>query len=168
MSDSTHFDRLGLPPTFALDPADVERNYLARSRELHPDYHQSASSAEQRASLELSASLNEAYAILRQPFRRAEYLLALHGGPTAAEHKTLPAGFLEEMLDLRMEIEGLRESSDSAGRSALEKQLTDRRAALVSELERSFAAGSPSLPRIRETLNAAKYIDGLLRDLRAD
>ena len=35
----THFDRLGLPRRFALDGAAVERQYLARSRAVHPDYH---------------------------------------------------------------------------------------------------------------------------------
>ena len=34
----THFERLGLPRRFRLDAAELERNYLARSREVHPDF----------------------------------------------------------------------------------------------------------------------------------
>src|SRR5438309_1471764 len=105
----THFERLGLPRRFDLDVAEIERNYLARSREMHPDFHQQSSTAQQRVSMEMSAALNDAYATLKQPFRRAEYLLALEGGPTAAEHKAMAPAFLEEMLELRMEIEELRE-----------------------------------------------------------
>src|SRR5919108_5265898 len=114
-----HFQRLGLPRRFSLDAAALEREYLARSRALHPDYHQLGSSAEQAASVELSAALNEAYTTLKDPFKRAEYLLRLEGGPSASELKDMPPEFLEEMLDLRMEIAGL--APDSPAAQALEK-----------------------------------------------
>jgi molecular chaperone HscB len=180
VSGSTHFERLGLPRRFGLDAAEVERNYLARSRELHPDYHQLSATAEQRASMELTAALNEAYATLRQPFRRAEYLLALEGGPTAAEHKEMAPAFLEEMLELRMEIEELREAgdADSPARAAMARQLTERTVLLQSDLLTTFhklealppgdTGRKPPLIRIRQVLNSARYIEGLLRDLRAD
>src|SRR3954468_3577101 len=108
--DLDHFARLGLPRRFCFDARELERQYLARSRDLHPDFHQMGSSAEQSASLDLSARLNEANAILRDPFQRAEYLLTLEGAPTASELKEMPAEFLEEVLELRMEIEELRET----------------------------------------------------------
>src|SRR5262249_2099617 len=106
-----HFDRLGLPRRFSLDGAAIERAYLARSRALHPDYHQLGSSAEQAASVELSAALNEAYGTLKDEYKRAEYLQRLEGGPTAAELKDVPPEFLEEMLEMRMEIAGLKPES---------------------------------------------------------
>src|SRR5947209_18111487 len=108
--DVDHFERLGLPRRFGLDPAEVERRYLAHSREVHPDFHRLGSSGQQRASLEAASAVNEAYATLRDPFRRAEYLLQLLGGPGATESKEMPAAFLEEMLELRMAIEELREA----------------------------------------------------------
>ena len=175
----THFERLGVPRRFDLDTAEIERNYLARSRELHPDYHQQSSTAQQRVSMEMTAALNEAYATLKQPFRRAEYLLSLEGGPTAAEHKEMAPAFLEEMLELRMEIEVLREGPpDSTGRREMEKQLRRRTDALIGDLRERFAAldawppgdtkRRPMLIPMRQVLNAAKYVQGLLRDLRAD
>jgi molecular chaperone HscB len=176
----THFERLGLAQRFALDAQEVERNYLARSRQSHPDFNRMASAAQQRDSLEQSAAINEAYATLREPFRRAEYLLKLQGGPSAVEHKEMAPAFLEEMLDLRMEIEELRESSgrDSLGAAAMERQLVARRDKLIDDLACIFAhvealpaetkeRSGPWL-QVRQTLNAAKYIQGLLRDLRAD
>jgi molecular chaperone HscB len=180
MADVTHFERLGLPRRFALDAAQIEQNYLARSRESHPDFHQLAAAAEQRASLELTAALNEAYSTLRQPFRRAEYLLMLEGGPTAAEYKEMSPEFLEEMLELRMEIEELREAgtADSPARVTMAGQLAQRTGKLETSLAAKFAemealpAGDarrkPLLVEIRRLLNAAKYLEGLLRDLRAD
>src|SRR5258708_13361349 len=103
-----HFQRLGLPRRFSLDAAELEREYLARSREAHPDNFQLGGPLEQRASLEMSAALNEAYATLRDPFRRAEYLLQLEGGPSASEMKEMSAQFLEQMLELRMPIQQIK------------------------------------------------------------
>jgi molecular chaperone HscB len=180
VSSPTHFDRLGIPRRFAVDPAELERQYLARSRELHPDFHQQAGGAQQRASIELTAALNEAYATLKEPFRRAEYLVQLEGGPSAAAHKDMAPAFLEEMLDLRMEIEELREAGDpeSPGMKAMEARLEKQAGGLITDVARRFAqyeklAADDSgrrgaLVQIRQTLNAAKYIQGLLRDLRAD
>jgi len=176
----THFERLGLPVRFDVDPAEVERGYLARSRALHPDFHGQTTDAEQRASLEMTAALNESYAVLRDPFRRAEYLLSLSGGPSAAEFKEMAPAFLEEMLDLRLEIEELRQAggADSPGRLEMEARLTRRNIALLDDLSRHFvrlaklgpddAQRRSVLLDVRRTLNAAKYIQGLLRDLRAD
>lgn len=178
MSELTHFERLGLSRRFAIDLAELERNYLGRSRESHPDYHHLAAAAEQRASMETTAALNEAYATLRAPFRRAEYLLALEGGPSAADHKAMEAAFLEEMLELRMEIEDLRESSsvDSPSRATMARQLTERTGRLQLDLAEQFerlehaadAARGTILLSVRQLLNAARYLEGLLRDLRAD
>jgi molecular chaperone HscB len=168
-----HFEVLGLPRRFTLESALVERNYLARSRELHPDFHQLAASSQQRASLEMTAVLNEAYSTLRDPFKRAEYLLALEGGPSASEHKQMPPDFLEEMLELRMQIEELREGGNPDALTTMERQLRERRGKLVEQLASRFAEherkpDSELLVQIRQLLNTAKYIQGQLRDLRAD
>src|SRR5205085_2753880 len=148
-----HFERLGLPRSFSLDAAAVEREYLARSRQLHPDYHQLGSTAEQAASVELTAALNEAYTTLKDPFRRAEYLLKLDGGPSASEQKDMPAEFLEEMLELRMEISDL--TPDSAAAIAMEKRLVNRRDELLKRVGELLEGPSPMrLTESRRLLNA--------------
>ena|SRR5579883_383050 len=173
---TNYFERLGLPRRFSVDPAVVEREYLARSRELHPDFHHAGGSAEQRASLELTAALNEAYVTLRDPFRRAEYLLSLLGGPTAREEKNLDQVFLMEMMDLRERIEEAKGSGQ--GLAAIEDDLSARLAGLADRLADEFA-GLEALPesaperagrlvRVRRHLNAAKTLQSLLRDVQAD
>src|SRR5262245_27356945 len=159
-----------MPRRFSLDGAAIEREYLARSRALHPDYHQFGSSAEQAASVELSAALNEAYGTLKDEYNRAEYLHRLEGGPSASELKDVPPEFLEEMLELRMEIAGLEPDTPRA--EALEKQFTDRRHAILTEvgnlLEGLTAENQANrLADARRLLNGAKYVQNLLRDLRA-
>ena len=161
-----HFERLGLPRRFPIVLANLEREYLARSRALHPDFHQMGGSAEQAASTALSAGLNEAYSTLKDPFRRAEYLLRLDGGPSATELKDVPTEFLEEMLELRMEIAELTPESPQA--IAMEKQLGERRNALLSRVGSLLDGVTPNrLPDARRLLNATKYVNNLIRDLRA-
>ncbi len=171
------FRRLGLPRRFVLDAGELERAYLAHSRAVHPDYHLAGASADLGASLELSAAVNEAYNTLRDPFARAEHLLALEGGPSAAEQKQVPPAFLAEMLDLREQLETAR----AAGGGRLDALAADfdRRAtgflntvsALFGRYEAS-ATNSPDranlLKDVRASLNAAKYVRGLIRDLRSD
>jgi molecular chaperone HscB len=172
-----HFDRLGMPRRFALDPAAVERAYVARSRAVHPDYHLSGPSADLAASLELSAALNEAYNTLRDPFTRAEYLLTLEGGPTAAEHKQMPPAFLAEMLELREQVEEARAGCPDDA-AVLADDFGRRYDGLLAAIGERFAeferlsAGDPARPRllaeVRGLLNAAKFVRGLNRDLHAD
>jgi molecular chaperone HscB len=171
-----HFQRLGLPRRFSVDDAALERAYLALSRTIHPDYHLTGSDAELSASLELSAALNEAYNTLRDPFVRADYLLNLEGGPSASEHKQLPANFLAEMLEAREEVELARGVVERVAK--LDEDFSKRYAAIMDQAGKAFARYE-SLPpdepqrvnlrtQIRGLLNAAKYVRGLLRDLHAD
>lgn len=176
-SDLSHFDRLGLPKRYEVDPRELDRKYLAWSRELHPDYFQTKSATEQSASLSLSASLNDAYATLKDPFRRAEYLLHLLGGPTASENREMPGGFLEHVLELRMEIEERSEdcAGNEEGAASLRRRIEAERrqamsaaAARFAEIEANADGPDPvQLSSIRESLNTVKYYDGLLRELES-
>lgn len=171
-----YFHRLGLPRRFVVDAAELERAYLTRSRAVHPDYHLAGSSADLNASLELSSALNEAYNNLRDPFLRAEHLLALEGGPSAAEHKQVPPAFLAEMLEAREELEAAKSSPAELER--LERAFGARFDEVLGEVAVQFdrlATHQPNSPervnllvRVRGLLNAARYVRGLIRDLNSE
>jgi molecular chaperone HscB len=170
-----HFTLLGVPRQYALDPRELEQAYLRCSRAVHPDYHTTTSPAEQAASLELCAALNTAYATLRDPFRRAEYLLTLYGGPSAEEHRQMPPEFLAEMLECREQLEEAHHDPQAlAGWEADFQRRLDQLCAQLAvqfaELEKISVDDPRHLDirrRIRMLLNAARYIQGLLRDLHA-
>src|SRR5262245_15266467 len=152
------FERLGLPRRFSVDPAAVEREYLARSREIHPDYHAAADAAGRKSSLEDTAALNEAYVTLTDPFRRAEYLLRLLNGPA---DKTQDQSFLMEMMETRERIDEARAGGESL--AGFDRDLKALLAALAAGFEAKFAAAD--LAGVRKDLNAAKTLQSLLRDL---
>lgn len=158
MTDS--FERLGLPRRFSVDAGELERAYLAHSRAAHPDFHALSGDGQLAASETHAAAVNEAYTTLKDPFRRAEHLLALLGGPTASDMKDIPPAFLMEMMEVREAIE----AADAAGKERLEADIRARYAAVFSGIDGLFAKSD--LTGVRKELNAAKYLKGLLRDLR--
>lgn len=174
MQDAFH--RLGLPRRFVLDASELERAYLAHSRAVHPDFHLAGASAALDVSLELSATVNEAYNTLRDPFTRAEHLLALEGGPSASEQRQMPPAFLAEMLDAREAIEQARGKPAEVER--LGRAFANRFDTLMSDVGGLFrtleklpadaAERTEFLLRTRGLLNAAKYVRGLIHDLNAD
>lgn len=179
--ETSHFDRLGLPEQFDVDLELAEERFVELSRQLHPDYHGHANSEQQALSLEHSARLNEAIAVIRDPFKRAAYLLQ-RWYPQIMEERDqqMPDGFLEEMLFLREEIDELMAEDPSPARDArldaFRADIAGRRDALHADLTRAFerlggppapgAEPPPEVTEIRRTLNAARYILGTLNALR--
>jgi len=164
------FSRLGIARRYTLDLDEVERCYLARSRDLHPDFHHNASDADRQASLEGMAQLNEAAATLREPFKRLEHLLNLHGGPTAAQEKIVEQSFLMEMMELQESIDTAKVTGSNVDK--IEADLTTRLRELLDAAGGPFDAIGPLSPStltvIRRQLNSAKTLMSLLRNLQAD
>jgi molecular chaperone HscB len=165
------FALFGLIPAFDLDLKSLEKAFLTKARNAHPDFH-AANSESQNAAVEESSKLNEAYAILKSPISRAEHLLDSIGGPSSAEVRDMPPEFLMEVMELREEIEEVRESGgvDSERGRKLETKLTAEVAGVYREIESAFASAkkdSESLTAIRRSINVARYLEGLLRDLKS-
>ncbi|QDU61500.1 hypothetical protein Pan216_23610 [Planctomycetes bacterium Pan216] len=168
-----YFELLELPTSYDVDPDALERSFLSLSRRYHPDFHQLASSEELAKNQATQASLNDAYTTLKQPFRRAEYLLSLLGGPSASEQKEMPPEFLEDVLELRLEIEEAKESEDALAIAAMEERLARDRDEVMGRVGRTFtrldaaeAANVETRRTIRSDLNIVRYLNGLIRDLR--
>src|SRR5216684_72969 len=89
-----HFELLGLPITYSVDPARLEQGYRDLQSRVHPDRFASGSDAERRVAMQWATRANEAYRTLRQPLERARYLLHLKGFDTGEETNTsMPADF---------------------------------------------------------------------------
>ena len=142
-----------------MSAADLERNYLARSRAVHPDLAGDSAMDE-------SSRLNEAYVTLRDPFRRVEYLLQLLGGPGAKEVSQAPPEFLEEMLELREKVEEAKANAEF--HTKMEQDLATRKGQIIEKVGGQLDGPAPDLKDARMQLNAARYVNGLLRDLQED
>jgi len=111
-----YFSVFSIEPKLNVDLAVLEQEFHRLSRRLHPDRFARASQNERDWSLADTALLNDAYRTLKDPIRRTQYLLKLHGAEIGEEHagkgrqdpSRAPADLLEEVFDLNMQIEELR------------------------------------------------------------
>ena len=159
-----YFELLALAPRYDLDPAEVRRAYLNLARMTHPDRFPDAPAEVSGLSLQLSARINRASQVLLDPVLRAEYMLELAGGQSAAVDKTVPQEVLTRTLMLREEIEEARTANDSA---ALAGQRAEVDAAYAETLKNiaklaGRLPGDETLRReLRRVLNTVKYYERL-------
>lgn len=114
------FELFGLPQRFAQDRAAIDQRWKELQREAHPDRFAAQGASAQRAALQWSVRINEAYQRLKDPLKRAIYLCELLGAPVNAESNTaMPSDFLVEQMEWREALD------DAEGEDALE-ELSDR------------------------------------------
>jgi molecular chaperone HscB len=76
-----HYTRLGMVPSFDIDLDQLQKQYFGFQRRLHPDRFASKSPKERALSQSQATALNEAYETLKDPLKRAAYLLGVLGHP---------------------------------------------------------------------------------------
>jgi molecular chaperone HscB len=164
-SGADAFSVLGLPRRFDVDSAELDRAYLRRAAQAHPDISGLSDEESQRQ----QAALNDARAELADAERRANLLLSLLGGPTKERDKSLPPGFLVEILETREEIEAALATREPAARTRWTAWAAEQRAGYVARVTPLFARASAgdasTLPEIRRELNAWRYIERLVEQL---
>jgi len=133
-----HFTRFGLVPRFRVDVNALERQYFDLQRLLHPDRFVTKSGKEKTLSQLQATSLNEAYETLKNPLRRADYLMHLHGTDVLPNGCNLVND--QELLMEAMEMrEALLEADSLEAVDQVAKQAADDIAECISALECSFA-----------------------------
>jgi molecular chaperone HscB len=155
---------LGLEPRFDLDVAAIEKAYLERSKDAHPDRFASAPAAERAAAVGRAMTLNEAYKTLKRPVARAEYLLA-RAGQGIGDHDKVDVAFLSEVLELREELALARAAGKLDDVARLEKAMKARHAALVAALAPAFAAND--LARAKQLVIELRYVARYLEECDA-
>jgi molecular chaperone HscB len=118
-----YFTFFGFPRKLDLNLAELEKEFYALSRRLHPDVFGQADERERTWSLEQSSMLNDAYRTLKDPIKRTQYLLRLEGIELEEQSKqatekaratgelkkqVVPPDLLEEVFELNLHLEELR------------------------------------------------------------
>ena len=134
-----YFTLLHQPRSPAIDPENLKQSYYEQTLQLHPDVQRGDSSTGP------SASLNEAYEVLRNPKRRLQHFLSLEGAPPSAR----PAEVPERMQALFPTVSKVTQAA-----RATQKKLDST----SNRLSRSLLRG--------ELLARQSEVDELLRRLR--
>jgi molecular chaperone HscB len=156
------FQLFGFERRFALDRAELDERRRALQAEVHPDRFAAADAAARRAAMQSAVRVNEAYARLKDPLRRAAYLCQLAGVAIGAEDNTaMPVDFLERQMAWR---ETLDEASSADEVEALahelegERRLAHERLARSLDDERDFA-------RAAEEVRALMFVERFAADV---
>ena len=166
--DDDPFHLLGVERRFDLDPSEIRLRVVRKAAKLHPD--RASDPIEGESHGQELAAVHSAASILQDDERRADALLRVLGGPSASEDRTLPDGFLEEILETRMQLEEVVALGEESGILQLENWANDQRAKHVARVSVLFGKGTPSttgdqLVKIRHELNTWRYIERMLEQL---
>src|SRR5260370_1326334 len=93
--NDSHFDLFGLPPTYAIDAKKLDDAYRTVQAQVHPDRFAAARDAQKRVAMQWATRANDAYQTLRDPLKRATYMLSLRGVNADSANATTP----QEMYD---------------------------------------------------------------------
>lgn len=175
---SDFFEFFGIDKKLSVDEDHLQRRFYELSRQWHPDRFSRKPLEEQNQALEATAILNDGYRTLKDPVKRAEYVLTQEGFPIGEQRsKDVPPELLEEVFELNMMLEELREG-DTSAKPQLEsarENFVSMRDAIGKQLENLFAKydsvapeseqSQQALSEIRSTLNRRRYIENLIRDV---
>lgn len=138
---SDYFSLFGLLPTYVVDADFLQARFRELQRQLHPDRFAQATEAQRRASVTLAAQVNDAYTTLRDPLRRARYLMELQGIDTAGGGVVLSSDFLQVQIDWREAFADAASSGDRATFDRLTARLRDETRGRYVELTADLTEG---------------------------
>lgn len=151
-----YFTLFNLPIHFIVDAASLSTRYQELQRQFHPDRYATAPDSERLQSIQQAATINDAYQTLKNPLKRAEYLLSIKGIDVTNEQQTMhDTVFLMEQLELREELDTIARklNADSAliGFSQqVEKMAQQRNQQLIKQLdEENWQTAADTVRKLR-------------------
>jgi len=153
-----------LPRRQALDVDRLEWLYRDIQAQVHPDKHAHLSAAEQRMAMQWATRVNEAYLTLKDPLKRARYLLELAGHDVRLETNTaMPVEFLMAQMELREAVADAKDSGDVDTLDALHRRLKKEIRAEYVTLQTSLDAGDHG--RAGELVRQLMFQEKLLHEI---
>lgn len=158
---SNYFELFGLPVSYRLDSDALSQRFRKLQQAAHPDRYASAGDQERRLSVQMATRINEAYQVLKDPLKRAGYILELNNIRWDDERDTsIDPAFLMEQMELRESIEDVRAASDPLDvlGKILDRVLTKVRE-MQQQLESSLSEiNDDSLQAAKETVRQMQFI----------
>lgn len=144
----------------SLERADVERAFREVSKQVHPDRLPGASPIERKLAVEHTTRVNEAHRTLRDPRRRAEYLLSLEGVDVMREEaRTRDVALLAELLELQERVEGERRAEVLEQHRAELRRRSER---ILAGVTAYFDRHEGPRERAAEALSELRYLERIV------
>ena len=174
------FAVLGVPRKFSVDLTAAEGNFKKLSRQVHPDRFATADPRGRKAALSRTVQLNEAWRTMKDPLRRAEYLLELAGfglkgddrkratDDGATREVAAPPMLLMEILELREELADAQRSGNTTKVQAMANTMRARHAETLAALAAALDdGGAGKLEEAARLMVALRYYQRFLDEVPA-
>ena len=154
-----YFEIFDLDQTFILDIKQLTERFQTIQKSVHPDRFTQASSQEQLLAVKKSTAVNDAYETLKNPIKRAEYILSLRGVELPNEQMTFSDNmFLMRQMELREMLAEVKFADD------IDAAIFEANQVLDTEFQQLFKAMQASLEA--DTPSANKDAGENLRKLK--
>lgn len=154
-----------MPVDFQLDEKELHASHLKLQSAYHPDRFINATDQEKRIAVQKAAWINEAYEILKNPVKRARYMLEVGGLPLNDDHETtVDEAFLMEQIELREEMDQCRSCNDPMRSCAhITGKLQQRSKEFSSSFELLFQQGK--LEEARQISKKMQFVQRILEQI---
>jgi molecular chaperone HscB len=137
-----HFELFNLPAKFDIDLSALDTAYRDVQGRVHPDRFVNASDTEKRVALQWATRANEAYQTLKNPLKRARYLVELNGIDLQTESNTaMPMDFLMQQMEWREALGEARAAKDGGALDQIDADLKRERKERLAKIGRELDAG---------------------------
>ena len=167
-----YFELFGIPVSYDLDLERLQHSYRELQKAAHPDRFAHASSQERRVSMQQTSIINQALHTLKHPVERAIHLLQLKGVDFTMDNETtMDAAFLMEQMEIREQLEHMRETDDPLARlDSLSADIKTRMEQIAADFKQAYAAddldaGREAVRKLQFLFKAAKQVEGLTADI---
>ena len=157
--NQNYFEVLGLPVDFNIDLEELGDRYRDMQKNLHPDKFVDSTDHEKRLSMQWTTLVNSAYGTLKEPLKRALYMLEMRG-VAIADNPSLSPEFLMGQIELREELEEIE--AHPSGIEQLE-EFKGRVTTVMQSLQSDFVlAINDNLELAREAAYKLQFMNKLL------
>ncbi|MBT3530746.1 MAG: Fe-S protein assembly co-chaperone HscB [Gammaproteobacteria bacterium] len=136
-----YFQLFEISESFDVDIELVSEKYRELQAQSHPDRVAGASEEQKLRAVQFSSYINEAYAALKDPLKRAAYLLSIHGLDVGkVSQSDLGMDLLMEQMQLRERLEDLpKDDSALEELESLKKDVLGKLAQRLEKLAEDFS-----------------------------
>lgn len=154
-----------MPVDFQLDEDALHKAHLKLRSAYHPDRFINGSDQEKRIAIQKAAWINEAYETLKNPVKRARYMLEVGGLELNDDHETtVDSEFLMEQIELREELDECKSCSDPMRSCAhITGKLQRRSHEFSSTFENLFEQGK--LEEARQVSRKMQFVQRILEQI---
>jgi len=158
-----HFVRLSVERGFDVDVPALDRLYFDLQRQLHPDRFATKAPKEKALSQQQATALNDAYETLKDPLKRADYLVHLLGVDVLPEGCNLvkDQSILIEAMEMR---ERLMTADTMEALNAIQRETKAEIDDVLTALSLAFKGGD--VMGACQLTTRLKYLDKMMGEVR--